>query len=72
LRKKRIKTQVIEEMITGRIEPTGRRGRRHRRLLNDVKKNIRYWELEEEALDRTVWRTRCGRGCATVLRQTAG
>jgi len=27
--------------------------------------------LKEEALDRTVWRTRFGRGCGPVVRQTA-
>jgi len=28
--------------------------------------------LEEEALDRTVWRIRFGRGYGSVLRQTKG
>jgi len=27
--------------------------------------------LEEEALDHTLWRTRFGRGCGPVVRQTA-
>jgi hypothetical protein len=62
---------VIEEMIEGRIEVTGRRGRRHRRLLDDLKKSIRYWELEDEVLDRTVWRTGWGRSYGTFVRQTA-
>ena len=28
-----------------------------------------YWKLKEEAVDRTVWRTGCGRGCGPVVRQ---
>jgi hypothetical protein len=30
----------------------------------------RYWKLKEEALDRTLWRTRFGRGYGPVVRQT--
>jgi hypothetical protein len=32
----------------------------------------RYWKLKEEALDRTLWRTRFGRGYRPVVRQTIG
>jgi hypothetical protein len=32
---------------------TGRRGRRRKQLLDDLK-DRRYWKLKEEALDRTV------------------
>jgi hypothetical protein len=35
---------------------TGRRGRRRKQLLDDLKEKIRYWKLKEEALDRTLWR----------------
>jgi hypothetical protein len=49
-----------------------RQGRRRMQLLDDVKENIRYWKLKEEALDRTVWRTRFGRGYEPVIRQTTG
>jgi hypothetical protein len=31
-------------------------------LLDDLKEMRRYWKLKEEALDRTLWRTRFGRG----------
>ena len=34
----------------------GRRGRRRRKLLNDLKERRGYSDLKEEALDRTVWR----------------
>jgi len=41
---------------------TGRRGRRRRKLLDDLKERKRYSHLKEEALDRTMWRARFGRG----------
>ena len=34
----------------------GGRGRRRRKLLDELKERRRYSHLEEEALDRTVWR----------------
>jgi hypothetical protein len=52
---------VIEGKLEGRIEMTGRRGRRRKQLLDNLKKTRRYWKLKEEALDRTLWRTRFGR-----------
>jgi hypothetical protein len=61
---------VIEGKIEGRIEMTGRQGRRLRQLLDDLKEKRRYWKLEKEALDRTLWRTRFGRGYEPVVRQT--
>ena len=50
---------------------TGRRGRRRRKLLDDLKKRRGYSHLKEEALDRTMWRARFGRGFEPVARQTA-
>ena len=47
------------------------RGRRRKQLLDDLKENRRYWKLKEEALDRTLCRTRFGRGYGPVVRQTA-
>ena len=35
---------------------TGRRGRRRRKLLDDLKARRGYCHLKEEALDRTMWR----------------
>jgi len=32
---------------------------------------VRYCHLEEEALDRTMWRARFGRGFGPAVRQTA-
>jgi hypothetical protein len=62
---------VIEGKLEGRMEMTGRRGRRRKQLLDDLKERRRYWKLKEEALDRTVWRTGFGRGYGPVVRQTA-
>jgi hypothetical protein len=61
---------VIEGKLEGRIEMTGKRGRRRKQLQNDLKEKKRYWKLKEEALDRTLWRTRFGRGYGSVVRQT--
>jgi hypothetical protein len=41
---------------------TGRRGRRRRNLLDDLKERRGYSHLNEEALDRTMWRAGLGRG----------
>ena len=53
-----------------RIEVTGRQGRRPKLLLDDPKETREYWNLKEEALDRTLWRTDFGRGCGPAVRQT--
>jgi len=49
---------------------TGRRGRRRKKLLDDLKDRRGYSHLKEEALDRTKWRDRFGRGFGPVVRQT--
>jgi hypothetical protein len=51
---------------------TGRRGRRRKQLLKDIKETRRYWRLEGEVLDRSWWRIHFGRGCGPVVRQTTG
>jgi hypothetical protein len=50
---------------------TGRRGRRRRKLLDDLKERREYSHLKEEALDRSKCRARFGRGFRPVVRQTA-
>ena len=60
-----------EGKIKGRIEVTERRGRRRRKPLDDLKERRGYSHLKEEALDRTMWRARSGRGFEPVVRQTA-
>jgi len=49
---------------------TRRRGRRRKKLLDELKERRWYSHLKEEALDRTVWRARFGRGFGPVIRQT--
>ena len=53
--------QVIEGKIKGEMEVTRRRGRRRRKLLDDLKDRRGYSHLKEEALDHTMWRN-CFRG----------
>jgi hypothetical protein len=40
----------------------GRRVGRRKQLLDDIKEKRGDWKLKEEAVDRTLWRTRFGRG----------
>jgi hypothetical protein len=61
---------VIEGKLEGRIEVMERWGRRRKQLLDILKEKRRYWKLNEEALDCTLWRTRFGRGYRPVVRQT--
>ena len=60
--------RVTEGKIQGGIEVTGRQGRRRRKLLDDLKERRGYSHLKEEALDRTMWRARFGRGFGPVVR----
>jgi len=62
--------RVIEGKIQGRIEVTGRQGRRCRKLLDNLKERRGYSHLKEEALDCTMWRARFGRGFGPGVRQT--
>jgi hypothetical protein len=62
--------RVIEGKIQGRIEVTERQGKRRRKVLDDLKERRGYSHLKEEALDRTVWTARFGRGFGPVVRQT--
>jgi len=62
--------RFTEGKIQGGIEVTGRQGRRRRKLLDDLKERRGYHHLKEEALDRTMWRVRLGRGFGPVVRQT--
>ena len=55
--------------IKGEMEVTRRRRRRRKKLLYDLKNRKGYSHLKEEALDRTMWRNRFGRGFGPVVRQ---
>jgi len=60
---------VTEGKIEGRIEATGRRGRRHKQLLDDLKEERGYRKLTEEVPTRTLWRIRFRRGHGSVVWQ---
>ena len=60
LRRNCILQQVIEGKIKEQLEVTRRRGRRHKKLLDDLKDRRGYCKLEEEALDCTMWRAGFG------------
>ena len=62
--------RVIEGKVKVGIEVTGRRGRRRRKLLDDLEERRGYPLMKEEALDRTMWRARFGRGFRLVVRRT--
>jgi hypothetical protein len=70
LRRNCLLQRVTEGKLRGGTEVTGRQGRRHRKLFDDLKERRGYFHLKEEALDRTMWRTRFGRGFGPVVRQT--
>jgi hypothetical protein len=61
---------ITEGKIGGGIEMMGRQGGIRKQLLDERKKTRGYCKLEKEAPDGTVWRTRFGRGCGPVVRQT--
>jgi hypothetical protein len=54
----RLLKHVFEEKIDGMIEVTERRGRKCKQLLDDLRENGSCWKLNEEALDRTLFRAR--------------
>ena len=69
LRRNCLLKQVIEGKIKREIEVTRRRGRRSRKLLNNLKDRRGYSHLKEENLDRTMWRNRFGGGFGPVVRK---
>jgi hypothetical protein len=71
LRRNCLLQQVIEGKIKEGIEVKERRGRKRRKLLDDLKERRVYIHLKEEALDHTVWSVRFGRSFGLVVRQTA-
>jgi hypothetical protein len=62
---------LLKHVIEGRVYGTGRRDRKSKQLLDDLKVTRRFWKLKTEALDRTLWKAGFGRGYEPVVRQTA-
>jgi hypothetical protein len=52
----------MNEKLEGRVEVTERRRRRGKQLLDDLTEKRGYWNLQEKALDRFLWRNGFGRG----------
>jgi len=50
---------------------TGRRGRRHHQLLDDLNEERDYRKWKEKALDRALCGLRFGRGYGPLVRQAA-
>ena len=71
LRRHCLLIHVIGGKEEWRLEVNGRRGRRRKQLLDDLQEKRGYWKLQEEALDRTVWRNGFGTGCGPFVRQIA-
>jgi len=69
LRRNCLLKQFIEGKIKGEIEVTRRRGRRRKKLLDDLRERRGYSHLKEEALDYIRWRNRFGGGFGPVVRQ---
>jgi hypothetical protein len=51
------------------MEVTRRRGRRRKKLLDDLKDRRGYSKLKEKTLDSTMWRNLFGRGFGPVVKQ---
>jgi hypothetical protein len=67
LRRNCLLKEVIEGKIKGMIEVKRRRGRRRKKLLDDLGDRRGCSDLKEEALDRIKRRNRFGRGCEPVV-----
>ena len=61
--------RVIEGKIKRQIKVTRRRGRRRKKLLDDLKDRRGFCHLKEEALDRAMWRNLYGRSFGRVVWQ---
>jgi hypothetical protein len=60
---------LLKHVTKGGTVGTGRRGRRHKQLLDDLRETRMYWKLKEETLDCTLRRNDFGRGSGPVVRQ---
>jgi len=52
---------IFEGKVEGNIQVTGRRGTKHKLLLDEFKERRRYWKLKGDAVDGSQWRIRFGR-----------
>jgi hypothetical protein len=61
---------ILKHAVECSTEGIRSRGRRRKQLLDDFKGKIRYWNMKEEALVRTLWRGGFRRGYGPAARQT--
>jgi hypothetical protein len=61
---------ILKKVVEWSTEGMKRRGRRRKQLLDDFKEKIRYWNLKEKALVRTLWRRGFRRCYGPLARQT--
>jgi hypothetical protein len=66
-----VRTAFCSTLLKERWKRLSGRGTRFKQELDDLKEKRRHWKLEEEALDRTVWRTLFRRDYGPFARQTA-
>jgi hypothetical protein len=64
-------SKLLSKYVTeGMIKGTIRRGRRCKKVLDDLKERRRYWNLKEQALDCSPWTKSMTRGYKPVARET--
>ena len=68
LRKNCLLERIIEGKIETGLEVTGRKRRRRKQLLDDLKETTGHYKLKEEALGRTVWTNRFRKVYGPVVR----
>ena len=59
---------LLKHVTEGKTEETGRRGRRSKQLLVDLKQMRGRWKLKDAALDRTLWSSHFGRRYGPVVK----
>jgi hypothetical protein len=59
---------LLKHIIEVNIEERRIRRRKRKQILYDLHEATRYWKLNEEVLDRNLWRTRFGGGNGPVVR----
>jgi hypothetical protein len=67
LRRNCLLKEAIDGKIKGQIEVTRRRGRRRKKLRDDLGDRRGYSHLKEEALGCIKWRNCFGRSCGPVI-----
>jgi len=60
---------LLNCVTEGKIERTGRRGKKRKQLFHDPTEKGRHWKLKKEAYDCTVWRSRLS-GYGAVAKRT--